>query len=205
MGCADSKLHPVQSAAAQGSPEVCPERLGSLRPDAQIHDLPAAFGVGRHGDFGRNRHDAPTLVLLEVCGIQRDIGPVAGQGALQELAYAVVDIFAQLRDSAFGSSRQANGLHQIFDIAGRDAAAPSLLNDGNQCLLVGFARLENAWGIAALPQLGQLQVQRAEARVEHAVASAVVATRPISTCSSGIGRRRCARLCWRSYPCRLQR
>ncbi len=37
-----------------------------------------------------------------ICGIEPDIGPFAGQGSVQKLADALVDVFAQLRDCALG-------------------------------------------------------------------------------------------------------
>ena len=78
----------------RGRPE--PEGLGFRRADAQSDDFPAAFGVGCHGYYGCNRDDPPALTLLELGGIEPDIGPVAGQGAVQELADPFINVFAQL-------------------------------------------------------------------------------------------------------------
>jgi hypothetical protein len=57
-------------------------------------DLPLALGVRRHGDYRRDRDDAATLALLEVGGIEPEIGPFAGQRTVQEGADAIVDVLA---------------------------------------------------------------------------------------------------------------
>ena len=69
--------------------------------------------------------------------------------------------------------RAMHRLHQVIDLAGRDAADPGLLDDGDQSLLGGLARFEKAREAAALTQLGHLQVQSAEPGVESAVAVAI--------------------------------
>jgi hypothetical protein len=43
------------------------------------------------------------------------------------------------------------------------------LDHGHQCLLGGLPCLEEAWEIAALPQLGHPQVQRAQTGIERAL------------------------------------
>ena len=96
MGIADHQFHPIEPATTKGPQEVRPERLGFRRADAQSDDFPAAFGVGCHGYYGCNRDDPPALTLLELGGIEPDIGPVAGQGAVQELADPFINVFAQL-------------------------------------------------------------------------------------------------------------
>ena len=164
---------PSRPRAFSEPQEVRPERLGFRGSDPQADDLPAALGIGGNGDYGRDRYDPPALALLEVGGVEPDVGPVAGQGSVQELANPFVDILAQLRDGALGDAAQPHSLHQIVDLAGRDAADPSLLNYGDERLLRGLAGLKEARKVAALTQLRHPQVQRAEARVERAVAVAI--------------------------------
>ena len=97
------------------------------------------------------------------------IGPVAGQGTVQKLADPLVDILAQLRDRAFRDAAEAHGLHQFVHAAGRDAADPCLLDDGDQRLFRGFPGFQEAREIAALPQLRHSQVQRAQTGIESAL------------------------------------
>ncbi len=88
---ADDEPDPVQAAGLQGAQELGPEGLRFGWTNAQSDDLTAPFGVGGHGDHGCDRHDPPALSLLEVCGIEPEIGPLAGQRAVQELADPLVD------------------------------------------------------------------------------------------------------------------
>jgi hypothetical protein len=96
MGIADHQPDPAQTAGAQGSQELGPEGLRFGRAYAQTDDLAAPFGVRGHGDYGRDRHDPPALAHLQIGGVQPDIGPVAGQRSVQELADPFIDILAQL-------------------------------------------------------------------------------------------------------------
>ena len=97
MGVADHQPDATQAAGAQGSQELGPEGLGFGWADTQADDFSASLGVGCHGDYRRDRHDATALADLQVSGIQPKIGPVAGQRSVQELANALVDVLAQLR------------------------------------------------------------------------------------------------------------
>ena len=98
MSIADHQPDPAEAARLQRPQELGPEDLGFRWPDAQTDDFPAPFGVGGHGDYRRDRHDAPALAHLQTGGVEPEIGPVAGQGTVQKLADPLVDILAQLRD-----------------------------------------------------------------------------------------------------------
>ena len=58
---------------------------------------------------------------------------------------------------------------QVVHLACRHATDPGLLYDGDQGLLGGFARLKEAREVAALAQLGNLEVQRAQTGIESAL------------------------------------
>lgn len=179
MGIADHQLHAVGATGAQGAEEVHPEGFRFGGADAQSNDFPAALGVRRHGDYGRDGYDPAALALLEVSGVEPEIGPLAGQGAVEELADPLVDVLAQLRDGALRDPAQSHGLHQVIDAAGGHAADPRLLNDGHQRLFRGLSGFEKAGEVAALPQLRHLQVQRAQSGVERALAIAVAPGRAL--------------------------
>ena len=173
VGIADHQSDTAKAAGAQRAKELGPERLGLGRADAQTDDFPAPLGVGGHGDYGRDWHDAPALAHLQIGGIQPDIGPFAGQRTVQELADPLVDVLAQLRHRALRDPAQPHGLHQLVHAAGRDAADPRFLDHGHQRLLGGLAGLEEAREVAALPQLRHPQVESAKAGVERPVTVAV--------------------------------
>ena len=73
----DHQLHAAQAAANHALEEGRPERLGFRRTDVQPNDLALAIGVGGDGDYRRDRDDAATLALLEVGGVEPEIGPLA--------------------------------------------------------------------------------------------------------------------------------
>ena len=146
----------------------------------QAHDLALAVRVDRHGDYGGNAGDAPALALLEVGGIQPQVGPVANQRAIQEGVHPVVDVLAQLADCVLADPGQPHGLHQVVHPPGRDAADPGLLDDGHQGLLGRLAWLQERREVAALPQLGDAQLQAAQARVQRPVAVAVAVSRALA-------------------------
>ena len=123
MGIADHKLHAVETAGLQRAQEVRPESFCFRRADTKANDFPAALGIGGHGDYGRNRDDPPALALLEIGGIEPDIGPLPRERAVQELADPLVNILAQLGHRALGDAAQSHGLHKIINASGRDAAA----------------------------------------------------------------------------------
>ena len=64
---------------------------------------------------------------------------------------------------------QAHRLCQLVNAAGRDAADPGLLDHRHQGFFGGLARLQKAGEIAALPELGHLQVQPAQTGIESAL------------------------------------
>ena len=145
----------------------------------QPHDLAFAFGVHGHGDYHRHRPDLPALTLLEVGGIQPEIGPVADEQAFEKGIHPVVDVLAQLAHRALADPGQPHGLHQVIDTPGGHAADPGLLDDGHQGLLRGLAGLQERREVAALPQLGDPQLQGPQARVQRPVTVAVAIRRPL--------------------------
>ena len=157
-----------------------PEGLGLAGPDVQADDLALALGVGGHSDYRRDGDDASALALFEVGCIEPQIGPLAGERALEKGADAVIDVLAQLADGAFAVARQPHGLDQVVDAPGRDAADPGLLDHGHQDLLGRLARLEERRKIAALAELRDPELQSAEPGVERAIAVAVAVCRALA-------------------------
>ena len=80
-----------------------------------------------------------------------------------------------LRDTA-----ESHCLHQLVDAPGRDAADPSLLDHRDQRLLGRLARLEKRREVRSLAQLGDPQLQRAEARIQITLAISVAVIKPVS-------------------------
>ena len=173
---------PSRPRAFRTPQELGPERLRLGRSGAEPNDLAPSIGVHGHSYYGSNADDPPALADLQVGRVEPEIGPVAGERAVQELADAVVDVLAELRHGALRDAAEPHGLHQLVDPPGGDATNPSLLNDSDKGLLGRPARLEEAREVGALPQLRDAQVQRAEPGVERTVAVAVaIGDAPLGT------------------------
>ena len=179
VGIGDDQLHALQATAHQGLEEARPESLGLGGTHLQADDLAAPVRVNRHGDYRRDRDDPPALALLEIGGVEPEIGPVAVQRPLQEGLDPLVDLPAELGDLALGDAGQAHGLHEVVDPSGGDAADPGLLDHRDQGLLAHLARLQERREVGPLPQLRHPQGQRAEPRVEGTVTVAVPVVQPV--------------------------
>ena len=151
--------------------------LGLGRADTEADDLTASLGVGGHGDYCGDWYDPSALAHLQIGGVEPEIGPFAGERAVQELADTFVDVLAQLRHRALRNAAQPHGLHQLIDATGRDTTDPRLLDDGHQRLFRGLARFEKAREVTALTQLGNPQVQRAQTGIESALSIPVTPRR----------------------------
>ena len=125
----------------------------------QADDLALAIRVGGHSDYRRHRDNTSTLTLLGACRVEPEIGPIAGQRAVEEGVHAIVDTLAGLADRALADPRRSHGPHQVVDAPGRDAADPvdprrgSTLGHGHQGLLRRLAGVEKGRETSALAQL----------------------------------------------------
>src|SRR5690606_23045083 len=109
--------------------------------------------VDANSDYRRRRDDPSALALLEVGGVDPQIGPLALDGPREEGVHPLVDLGNQSADLALRYPAGAHGLDQIVDRTGRDAVDVSLLDHRRQGLLRRAARLQEAREVAALPEL----------------------------------------------------
>src|ERR1700720_915169 len=180
MGVGDDQLDASQPASRQALQKARPESLGFRRTDMEPDDLASAIGVGGHGDYCRDRDDAAALALLQVGSVEPQIRPLAGERPVEERMHALVDLLAKLGNLRLADPRQPHRLHQIIDPPSRHATDPGLLDHRDQRLLRALARFEKRREIAALPQLRDAQLQRAEPGVEAAVAITVAPRGPLA-------------------------
>ena len=173
MGVGDDQLHAAQAAARQGAEEVEPERLRLRAADRHAEDLAPAVGVHADRDGHRDGDDAPGLADLHVGGVEPEIGPVALDGAGEEVAHPLVDLGAEARDLAAADALHAHGADQVVHRARRDALDVGLLDHRRQRLLGGPAGLQEGGEVGAAPQLGDPQFDGAGPGLPVAVAVAV--------------------------------
>jgi hypothetical protein len=95
-----------------------------------------------------------------------------------------IDVLAQLGNLRFADPRQPHRLHQLVHPSRRDTADPGLLDHPDQRLLRDLPRLQERRELAALPQLRDPQLQRAQPGVERAVAMAIAPCCAIDTVNS---------------------
>jgi len=144
----------------------------------QADDLAPALGVHGRRDYCRHGDDAAALAHLEVGGVEPQVGPLAVEGALEKGVLALVDLLAQLGDLRLGDARQAHGLDEVVHAPSGDAPDPRLLDHG-QGLLGGLAGLQEGREVASLAELGDAELERAEAGVERAVPVSVAVVGPL--------------------------
>src|ERR1700712_2680774 len=179
MRIRDHQFHATQTATDQAFQEGGPKCLRFRWPYMQTHDFSFAVCGYCHSDYHRDGPYLSALALLEVGGVQPEIWPIADKRAVEEDVHSVVDVLAQLAYRALADPGQPHRLHQFVDTPGRHAADPSLLDHGYQGLLGRFPGLEEGREIAALPQLGDAQLQAAQARIKRSVAIAVAIRRTV--------------------------
>ena len=142
----------VQNASVSASPTSI-ERI-SRRP---VSCTPCATDQ-RLGD------DAAAVADLLHLGVEEQIRVAALQRPRPERLDVLVERLADAADLGLGDP-QPEPLDELVDPPGRDAEHIGLLDDRQQRLLGALARLQEAREVAALPELGDLQLQLARARV----------------------------------------
>jgi hypothetical protein len=175
----DHQFDPGQAAALQLAQEVDPEGLGLRHADGHAEHLTPAVGVDRDGDGHCHGDDTSGLAHLHVGGVNPEIGPVAFDRALEEGVHALVDLIAQAAHLTLRDAGHAESLDQLVDAAGRDALDVGLLNYRRQRLLGDPARLQETREVAALPELGDVQLDRPGAGLPDPVAIAVALRQPV--------------------------
>jgi hypothetical protein len=178
VGVGDRQLHAGQAALDQAAQEGRPERLGLRGADVDTDDLPPAGLVHAVGDDQRLAPDAATVADLLDLGVQPQIDIVALQRALAERLDLLIEQRADPADLALGDP-QPKRLDELVDAPRRDAAHIGLLHDCHQRLLRTPARLQERRKVAALPQLGDLQLNLPGPRVPPPRAIAVSPRRAI--------------------------
>jgi hypothetical protein len=168
-------IHATQATARQCSKKGDPEGLGFARAHRHAQHLSDTIGVHAHRDYYGHRDDAARLPDFDVDGIDPPVRPVALNGPIQKLAHPFVDLSAQPQDLALADAAHAQRLDQIAHRARGHALHVRFLDHGRQDLLRRARGLQKRRKVAARSQPGQLQVDRAGARVPRAIAVAVAA------------------------------
>ncbi len=173
MGIGNDQLHTGEASTKKAFEEKRPERLSLAGAYVQPHDFPVAFRVRRYGDYDGNADHPAAFALFEVGRVQPQIGPFPGQRPGKEGMDSFINVLAQLGHLGFRDAGKSHGLDEIVHAPRRYAADPGLLDDGHQSAFAGLARLQEGRKVAALAQLGDAQLQGADAGIKAAVTVAV--------------------------------
>lgn len=204
MGVGDHQLDALQAAADEVAQESRPERLGFAGSDVQADDLALALGRHRDGDYGGDADDPAAFADLEAGGIEPEVRPVADKRPLQERAHPLVDVLAQLRHARLGDAVHPSAAipsaprtepWAALPMAGTSSSTRRVLTPvihaswitETSAFLAVF--LEEAGEVGTGPELGDLQVERAEPGIERPVAVAVAPRAAITRALVAAGRR----------------
>ena len=174
----DRELDADQAALDQAAEEVGPERLGLGLADIDREDLAAARLMDAVRDHQRLVDHAAAVADLLDLRVQEQVRVAALQRPRPERLDVLIQRAADAADLALADP-QAEALDQLVDAPRRDAADVGLLHDGQQRLLGTPARLQNAREVAALADLGDLQLDLPGARVPPPRPIAVAMRRPV--------------------------
>ena len=180
----DHQLDAPEAAAGKRAQKLDPERLGLAVTDGHAQHLAPAVGVDADGDDDRDRDDVMVAPGFDIGGVEPDVGPVALDRAAEEGLHPLVYLRAEPRDLALADALHAHGAHQVVDRAGRDALDIGFLDHRGQGLLGQPPGLEEDREVAAAPQLGDAQLDRAGPGLPIPVAVAVVRIPTIATTDS---------------------
>ena len=129
-------------------------------------------------DHQRLVDDAPAVAHLLDLGVEEHVRVAALQRARPERLDVLVERLADPADLALADP-QPEALDELVDPARRDAADIGLLDHRQQRLLGAPARLQKRREVAALPDLGDLQLDLARPRVPAPRAITVAMRRAI--------------------------
>jgi hypothetical protein len=179
VGVRDAQAHTLESAGAQATEELPPERLGLGRTHVQADDLTAAALVDPVGDHQRLVPDPAGLADPFHLGVQPQIRIAALQWPLPEHPHLLVQAPAQPRHLVLAHPGDAELLDQPIHPPGADPVDIGLLHHRDQRLLGPPARLQERREIAAGPQLGDAQLQLTNPGVPGSGPVAVALSHPV--------------------------
>jgi hypothetical protein len=162
VGVGDTQLDAVQATGTQRAEELPPKRLGLRLAHVHADDLTAARLVHAVGDHQRLvAHPTPPADPLDL-GVHPQVRVAAFQRPFAEDPDLLVQAAAQPGHLVLAQLVQAHLLHQPVDLARGHAVHIRFLHDRDQGLLGTSARLEEAREVAALPELGDRQLDAAD-------------------------------------------
>jgi hypothetical protein len=171
---ADAAEAAADQLTQEGPPEL--QVLGRTHVQAEHLAFPAAPDAGR--DEHRHRDHAPVLPDLLEGGIQHQVGVLAVEGPAPKGVDLGVQLLADPAHLVLRDALDAERLGKGVDVAGAEAVDVGLLDHREQRLLMTPAGFQQAWEVAARPQLGDVELDGADAGVPLPLPVAVAVGQP---------------------------
>jgi hypothetical protein len=179
VGIGDYQLHAGEAAPLEPAQELDPEGFGLRGANRHAQHLTPTVGIDRDGHGHGDRDDPAGLAHLHVSRVDPQIWPITFDRALEEGPHPLVDFRAQAAHLALGDAGHAQRPDQLVDRARRDALHVGFLDHCRECPLRHSPWLQEAWKVAALPELGDAQLDRPGAGLPDPVAIAVALCQPV--------------------------
>lgn len=170
VGVADDELDAVEAAPDQRAQELLPGGFALAGEDVGADDLAVAIVADGVGDDERTADDAAAVADVDVLGIEPDVGAGPLEGALAPRFDLVGERFAGAGDAALVIVLEAHGLYEMVDLPGADPVDVCLLDDTDERLFAASTRFEERWLVPGVAQLGDAQLDGADARLPGALA-----------------------------------
>ena len=179
MGIGHDEPHAAEAPRAQRTQEGRPE--GAVLGVAHVEPEDLALAGGGHpgGHHDGLRHDPRPVMGLDVRGVEEEVGEAdMVERPLAEAGDDRVELAADAADLALGHARlDAQGHDQVVDLARRHTVDVGLHDDRPEGLVDAPPRLQQRGEEAALPKLGDVQLDVARLRAEQAWPGAVAVGR----------------------------
>jgi hypothetical protein len=181
VGVGDHQGGAGQTAGDQTAQERQPAGAVLVGDDVEAEHLAVALGVDPDGDDDRDVDDAAALADLLGHGVERHVGVGAAvEGPVPERCHLGVQVGGHPGHLRLGQLLDPQGLHEPLDPAGRHAPYVALGHHRHQRPFGPPSRLEQPTRVvAALPDLGDGQIDRAHPCVELARPVTVAAVGPL--------------------------
>ena len=173
VGVGHDQAHALETALDQRAQEAGPERLVFAGPAVHPEHPTLTGGGDADRDHAGDGDHAIELAHLVEGGIEDDVGALVLDGSVAKGLDLGIEHLAQPADLRLGDAVDAEGLDQVVDLAGGNTLNVGLDHDGVERLLGAPPWFEQRRKVGAAGDLGDLELDRADARVPRAGAIAV--------------------------------
>ena len=189
VGIADHQAHTGQAALDQAAQERSPG-VALIVAGGKLESEHAALASGGDADRDQSRHgdDPATVADLDVGGVEPQVWvELAGERTRSEGLDLGVERGAHPADLALRERSHAQGGDEVLDPASADSGHVGFAYDCEQRSLGTSARLQKRWEVAAVTDLGDGEIDRADTGVPAAFSISVAVGQAPLGCPLALG------------------